>query len=417
MYDIRRQHPDDLDEIVRITSNAFPTRRELTPEGIEREKKRLTQLMEDDPEVECYGLYEDDVLIALARYYRFRTNLFGRVVETAGIGSLAVDLLHKKKQSAFKLMRHFESWAKENELPLGMLLPFRPDFYKRLGYGFGSKFHEYRIAPENIPIYKTEMHLQLIKPSEIEWIAEYHKKKTEQTHGLNHKLKRELRVLQEDREARYVASFDEDENMEGYLRFRFQKPQEAGCFSQHLIADEWFVDSPKVLRKLLEFIRRQSDQVELVIFHTSLDDFHLLFDNPLDTSGECIPHGNVKTNTQYTGIMYKVFSFEQSFRQFEYRRYGEEHLAIAFEVLDEQEEDVLESFTVGFQGAKGMLAAQTPDVHVRLKGSDFSSLFMGSVRFHSLVDFGLAQIDDPGYIQSIDRLFYLAQRPQCNSDF
>ncbi len=301
MYDIRRQNIHDLNDIISITNNAFPKFKDVTPEGMERERNRLIQLIEDEPEVEFYGLYENDILIAVARYYRFRTNVFGRVVETAGIGSLAVDLLQKKKKSATRLMKHFEEWAEANELLIGMLLPFRPDFYKRLGYGFGTKFNEYRIAPENIPAYEGETDLRWMKPSEIERISRYHSEKTEHTHGLNHKLRRELRVLSEDRGARYIASFDEDGKLEGYLRFHFRSALEIGGLVQQLVVDEWFVDRPIVLRKLLEFIRRQSDQVELVFFRTPLDDFHFLFDNPLDNSGDYIPHGNLRTNTQYTG--------------------------------------------------------------------------------------------------------------------
>ncbi len=57
------------------------------------------------------------------------------------------------------------------------------------------------------------------------------------------------------------------------------------------------------------------------------------------------------------------------------------------------------------------------DVEVRLDISEFSSLLMGSVGFRKLHTFGLAEISDDRYIDTVDRLFRVWEKPTCVTRF
>jgi hypothetical protein len=57
------------------------------------------------------------------------------------------------------------------------------------------------------------------------------------------------------------------------------------------------------------------------------------------------------------------------------------------------------------------------DVEVGLDVADFSALVMGTVRFRSLHDYGLAEISDPGAIDTLDRLFRTERKPICTTPF
>ncbi len=57
------------------------------------------------------------------------------------------------------------------------------------------------------------------------------------------------------------------------------------------------------------------------------------------------------------------------------------------------------------------------DVAVGFDVAEFSSLVMGSVRFRSLVQYGLATISDPGAVDTIDRLFRTDKKPICTTPF
>jgi hypothetical protein len=58
-----------------------------------------------------------------------------------------------------------------------------------------------------------------------------------------------------------------------------------------------------------------------------------------------------------------------------------------------------------------------PDVQVCLSIEDFSSLLAGTVAFRSLYDYGRAQISDPDYVEAMNRLFAVEQRPICMTHF
>ncbi len=417
MLEIRRQNPEDLDAVVSLMKNAFPANADLSPDGMKREKERLLTLMNDEPEIEFYGLYVGETLIAAARYYRLHINLFGKVVPAAGLGALGVDLAHKKNKLAFKMMSHFESWAQLNDLEVGLLLPFRPDFYKRLGYGFGTTWNEYRIALKYIPTYEGKQDIRLIPPSAIQSMLDYHQSRLEHTHGMIQKLRRERRRIMTDKHWRYVASYDEQGTMEGYFRFYFQASEDASPSTYNIVVDEGHVESPLVLRKLLDFIKKQEDQVNLAVFQTCWENFHLLFENPLDRSGRTIPFGNRQLNTQYIGMMYKIFSFKEAFEQMNWRRYPDAELTVHFEVIDDYSERTQEAFHVEFYKNRASLTTKEASAHIKILHSDFSSLFMGTVSFRDLIQYTCAAIDDASHIDIVDRIFTIPHKPASNSNF
>ena len=73
---------------------------------------------------------------------------------SVGLMSLAVHPMHRKKGAALDMVRFFEEYTKETKAAAAMLLPFRIDFYRNMGYGYGSRLDEYRIPTVNLPTFK-----------------------------------------------------------------------------------------------------------------------------------------------------------------------------------------------------------------------------------------------------------------------
>jgi predicted acetyltransferase len=57
------------------------------------------------------------------------------------------------------------------------------------------------------------------------------------------------------------------------------------------------------------------------------------------------------------------------------------------------------------------------DVSLRLDIAEFSSLLAGSVDFSSLFRYGLVEISDPAYVNTINRIFAVEQKPMCTTSF
>ena len=92
-----------------------------------------------------YGLFEYDELISIMKLIDFDINLFGQMNKATGLMSLAVHPLHKKKGVARDMVKFFEDYTVSSGGLCSMLLPFRIEYYRKMGYGYGTKLDEYRI--------------------------------------------------------------------------------------------------------------------------------------------------------------------------------------------------------------------------------------------------------------------------------
>lgn len=128
-----------------IYLNAYPANKDLSEEGIAGYRQRYIDSMNEDKNINFCGLFEDDKLIALMKVIDFSMNAFGKMCPATGLMSLAVHPMHKKKGAGLDMVRFFERYTRETGAIVAMLLPFRMDFYRNMGYGYGSKLEEYRI--------------------------------------------------------------------------------------------------------------------------------------------------------------------------------------------------------------------------------------------------------------------------------
>jgi predicted acetyltransferase len=77
------------------------------------------------------------------------------------------------------------------------------------------------------------------------------------------------------------------------------------------------------------------------------------------------------------------------------------------------------STTVSFQRGKAALADEeaAADVEVRMDVAEFSSLLAGAIDFETLMLYGLAEISDPAYTPTLQRLFWVERAPVCMTAF
>lgn len=62
-------------------------------------------------------------------------------------------------------------------------------------------------------------------------------------------------------------------------------------------------------------------------------------------------------------------------------------------------------------------ALTTFDVSLTLEVAEFSSLLTGAVEFKTLVGYGLVELSDNAYIETMHRLFYTDNKPICLTSF
>ncbi|HZK33669.1 MAG TPA: GNAT family N-acetyltransferase [Tissierellaceae bacterium] len=415
MREIRKLNKDNIDDYTDIAYNAYPSFKNLEKDALNEYKKGIEETLKDDPDVTFYGMFEGEKLIAVMRLFDFKMNCFGKIVDVSGVGFLGVHLMHKKEKAAKEMMEYYEDFYKKKKIPIGTLLPFRPDFYKKMGYGIGTKMNQYRLPPSRIPAYYGESDLRYIK-NDFQNLLDCHKRVVEQSHGMIMKINDEIKDLKNNPYNKIVGNYNEKGKINGYIVFKFKNAKEGNYTINHIYVKELVYENIDVLKKLLGFLRKQEDQVHLVIFNTMDEDFHYLFANPLNDSLNYIPYGYMESNTQGVGAMYKIFDVNQAFKQLSHRNYNNSNINVRFLIEDEmakEEAEVIVSFVDGVAN----LHSEEFDVTMKIKASYFSSLFLGCTSVKGLYKLGLLEIDNKEFLDDLDLLFYYNQKPVCYTDF
>ena len=144
---IRPLAESGIDAYVEIMAGAYPGLNIVTETDRQRMRDRLVSTFED-PSVTIYGLSHGDQLLAGMILYDFTMNVRGTLLPAGGLGSLAVDLLHRKQRLAKEMVDFYLRHYREKSVSLALLYPFRPDFYRRMGFGYGTKMNKYVFRPE-----------------------------------------------------------------------------------------------------------------------------------------------------------------------------------------------------------------------------------------------------------------------------
>lgn len=415
MRTIRKLDRSHLEDYHRITVNAYPQGKDLSPEGVRAYFEEVGALMDKDREVHFFGLFEGEDLRGVMRVFDFQVNLFGRVQPMAGLGFLAVDLAHKKRKIARDLIDYFEAHALKRGIPLAVLLPFRPDFYKTMGYGLGGKYSFYEVPPSRLPSYGGGGQVLEVDKSDLAGVLACQRRLVEKTHGLAYKLEGEVRDWVDDEDLKIFAHYWEGEIC-AYLAFSFEPGPSGNYFDNDLKVREMAYLDPDSFLALMGFLRTQADQVKRVIIGTGDPYFHLALDDPTRPGGAYEDFGLLEANSQYVGAMYKVLDVHQALGAYDYRDFNGADLSLSLLIEDELAGQTQEVNLV-LEGGRASLVQERQKLTIGIKLADLSSLYMGATTPSALYRLGRLGLDDEGALADLDRAFYLPRPPVFNSDF
>jgi predicted acetyltransferase len=414
--EIRLLEEADYDTFVTLAANAYPAFKLASTEDHERLKLRFIK-RSAEPTNHYYGLFRDAQLIGGMVLFDFTMRLLSAKVPVGGVGMIAVDLLRKKEKVAYELVQFFLRHYRERGAPLTTLYPFRPDFYRQMGFGAGTQMSQYRVQPADLPR-GTKEHIVFLCADEKELLRDCYNRIMERRHGLMEKSDLELNGLFSNITNR-IAAYKRDGRVLGYLVFSFKPGEQDNFLVNDLVVRELFYETKEALAELFGFLHSQADQVRRVIFNTQDEDFYHALRDPRNGSGNLLPDVYHESNAQGVGIMYRAIDTAGLFGQLRDHDFGGQDcrlkLAIHDSFFPENDGDTVIHFAHGRPSVRD--ASDGYDVEVGLDIADFSSLIMGAVRFRSLHDYGLAEISDTSAIATIDRLFRVEQKPICTTPF
>ena len=415
MSEIRRLSAHDFDALTHIWSTAYPGAKVFTEEERERFRERALRLHEEDPTSNFYGLFRDGCLLGVICFHDFQMNFLGARVPVGGVGQVAVDLLHKKEHVAKEMMGFDLRYYRERGAPLAVLYPFRPDFYRAMGFGYGPKMSQYRVKPAAFPKGSSKAHVRYLGPEDRQAIIDCYDRFTAQTHGMIYKTEREMRGLFRNQQNQIVGC-EIDGQLRGYLVYTFEQGDTFITNDMHI--HEWIYETPAALSQLLTFLHTQADQIRRVIVDTHDEDFHHLLLDPSDGSGKLIPSVYHQSNLQGVGLMVRVIDVPGLLDRLGERDFGGQTVTLRLAVEDSFLPENSGSTLLRFEdGCLQRLDGGSHNAEVHLGIADLSSLLMGTVAFNSLYNYGRARVSDPAYVDILTRAFAVQQEPVCMTPF
>lgn len=413
MSSIKKLTEAKINEVCKLWTNAYPGDG-VTQDAIVGRNEFAEVIINHLPEHDLYVFTKDNKVLGTMCLVDYKMNLHGSKASIGGIRAVAVDLLHKKENICKELMTFTYKHFAERDACMLALYPFRPDFYKKMGFGFGTVLTQYRVKPECIPNYLSKEHLVYLDRNDSQIITECYNEFLESNHGMFVKTGPEYHRFFLDE--RRVVGYKEDGKILGYINFSFKSEQ---IYKNSLVIHEFIYNDVNALRELCTFLHIQKDQFERIIFDTQDEHFHFLFDNPSNGFYSSFESGYNEYCVSAVGMMYRIINVKRFFEVLSAYNWNNQTCKLKINIIDSFYESNHGSVNVNFNNGSSTISNETNDfnVEITLGISEFSSLAMGAVNFKKLYQFGLASTSNTTYIEKINELFRVDKKPICTTFF
>ncbi len=416
MEDVRKVTGNEIKRFVDLMSNAYPLRVPRTTENMAAVGFQLLERMAYDASQSVHGLYRDGEMLGGMIIYDFMLTYRQGRMPIGGVGSIAVDLLHKKERVCKEMIRYFLAQARRKKQSLVALYPFRPDFYKRMGFGFGGKYSEYSVDP--LAFAQTgRKACRMLSASDAEETAACYNRCAKSRHGMLARTAGAFELLFNNPAYR-VVGYDDGTGLKGFLNFQFQPRKDSHFLVYDMVVEELIYEDAAALQGLLHFLRSQADQVKRVILYSQEENFHHLLSDPRDGSDHVMPVLAHASHNSGVGIMYRVVDAAGFFRLAAKQSFGGQDCTLSLMLRDDFLPENAAPLVVAFRnGLPSIVSGVEAEVELHIDVAEFSSLVMGAVDFKTLERYGLATLSDERYRDIVQRLFATEEKPICSTRF
>jgi predicted acetyltransferase len=415
VLDREGEQPELIVALTRLIVDAYPVLGIDSTAAFERSVERIRDMLAY-PEARFAIAERDGELAGAMRLYDYQMNVRGRDALTGGLGSVAVSLVHKRRGIARALVDWYIDDYRRRGAAFAALYPFRSDFYRALGFGFGTPMQRYRFAPQALRDDGARGTLRLLGEADLEAILACYERIRASTHGLIARHRMPLERALCDAELRFVGVEDS-----GTLRgFMQTKPISNDHLSNRheLEVRDLLAEDDASSAALLGYLCAQRDQFDRVTIESQDAAFYLAAaGDPRDGSDVAVapPAGHRVAETGL-GIMYRIVDVERAFATlpaagtpFVLR------LQIDDPFVPETGGDW--TFRFGPHGAPRRDDDARPDATLSIGIHDLSSVVLGSLRLRDVVRHRLATLGPRERLETVDAAFAVAQPPICVTRF
>jgi predicted acetyltransferase len=413
MSTVRLVQENEIRSFVDILFEAYPMIFLSTNENRQEMTRYFSAVQRSGGYKKIYGLFRGGHMLGGMLLHDFTMTVLSEKIPVGGVGSVAVDFLHKKEKVAKEMISYFLTHYRSEGYSIVALYPFRPDFYKKMGFGYGTKMHRYKLQPGNLPIFAGDrQNICYLNEKDLPLILACHNRVAAKTHGMIEKELQMLEMLFVKPEIRAVGCVVSG-RLTGYIIYRFERDDDKRFLVYDMYIEELLYEDTETLSTLTAFLNSQSDQVRTIIIDTQDEYFHFLPKDARDGTNSFIGTLSHVTNTQGLGIMYRVIDAAGVFAMLANHNFNSQTCQVKITIIDDFFSANNAAIIVHFRDGRASVEPEgCYEVEISLNIAEFSSLLMGTVNFRSLYQYGLATISDEQYVSVLNNLFMVSQKPQ-----
>ncbi|MFT6938345.1 MAG: putative acetyltransferase [Saprospiraceae bacterium] len=410
---IRSLSEEEHIEFIRLKLKSFPREGGFNTETIDEILNEFNIKNEKGVRKAPYGLFRNGELLGGMYLSDLSLNFHDEIVLMGGLGAVATDLLHKKEGVAREMVTYFFEHYEAKGAAIVSLYAFRLDFYRKMGFGFGTKTDQYRIRPADLPRREKD-ELVYLEKDDLEMILGCYNLFSKQNHGMViHAEGWWMNLMNKEM---ITIGYMHHNQLKGYCTFEYVKGAENPYWFD-IKVHHFIYENREAFSQLIGFLASQIDQAEFIIFETQDEDFHNMLNYPHNGRPfEILLHH--QSNIQEVGICYRVINIPKIFDTLQERNFADANLTLKITIEDSFYPNNEGSTIVKFiDGTPSILQNDDDfDVEITMDISEFSAMIMGSVGFKKLYDYGFAQVSDKMYVLTINKIF-ISQKPICISRF
>ena len=408
--------PETFAALARLFADAYPIMRLTSPEALADYAERLR--LGAAPGTSNVVAERDGAVVGAMRLYDYQMNVHGRDALAGGVGSVAVGLAHKRQGIARALIAWYLEHYRRRGAAFAILHPFRLDFYRALGFGYGTPVHRFRFAPSVLRNGAARGTVRLLGPSDYDVFCACYERVRAATHGLIARHRAPTERALADAELRYVA-VEHDGAVHGFMQTSvINAPDDRLRNRDELLVRDLAYEDETYLAALLGYLRSQRDQFARIVIESQDPALYLAASDPRDGSDEAVaPPATHRVATTGLGMMYRILDVEAAFA----------HLPPASRsftltvVADDPFVPAIggtRTFRFGPGGAPQSIAASgVPDATLTIGIADLASVVMGSLRLDDVVRLGLANLGPRTQLGLVDGAFRAPRPPQSMTRF
>ncbi|MFO8062150.1 MAG: GNAT family N-acetyltransferase [bacterium] len=415
MAKIRRVKKGELGRFNEIVMNAYPG---FLREDNKRKEKLLgfiEKMMKEDKRTGLYGYFDNGEMLGTMRILDLKMNYRNHKIKATGIGLVAVDLLHKKKKIARDMLKFYLDYSKRKKANISALYPFRPDFYNKMGYGYGTPMQQYCFKPDQFHFSELKNNTVNLTDEDTRKVLDCYREYQESRHGLFDMEKHEIDGLMKSQK-HFKIGYREGKKLTGVMIYRFTAPDSSDSFINDMTIGFYIYNTPDALRGLNGYIYTQADQVNNVNLYLQDEDFFRVMRDIRYQPPEQYHGSTHKISDSGMMIMYRMVDLEDFFRQIKKVRFSALTRTVRFSAIDTFRGD--SSVIVQFRdGLPHLTGSRRPDVVIEGSIADLSSVLMGSVSLRTMLTLGNITISNDRYTPEIDNALKTDNRPLCMTAF